>query len=239
MLTKTRFILFAPRFVNKDIFSSLAIGTDLVNYISQKGFVPIIIPYTSGVSMKQLKLKINDYLVICDGLILLGGQDICIKKSYIRDKFEFELVKQAMKQKKAIFGICRGMQMINLVLGGTIFEDLGGKNIKHVATKSELVDLKKIESEHACDRTMHKIIFEKESKILMSGFKKTHKVNSIHHQAIDKLGKNLKVEAWSDDGIIEIISDYRARIVAVQFHPELDIKNTFYRNIIDLWLNFI
>lgn len=234
-MTHHRYILFSPRIINQDIFPSVAIGSDLVEYIFETGFIPIVIPYSKKLNDAQLTEIIKKYVEIADGVVLLGGKDIHSDLHEVRDKFEYYLVQQAVAGKKGIFGICRGMQMINLAHGGTLIDDLGDRNFLHVGTKSKVENLRKIDIEQASDREMHGLVFEKGSKLKPNG-STTFRVNSIHHQAIDKLGKNLIIEAKSDDGVIEIIRDASQKILGVQFHPEIDLTNPLYRHIIDYWL---
>jgi putative glutamine amidotransferase len=149
-----------------------------------------------------------------DGLLLTGGSDIApeflkqpvpdpsvLEKDVdpARDKWEFEAVDQALARGLPILSICKGMQLFNVALGGTLTLDIPG----HKAPEQKDNDVQQLR----CDsKATHR--FEK--------------VNSSHHQAIDKLGKDLEVECWcADDGIIEQV---RLRnypfALGVQYHPE-------------------
>ena len=151
-----------------------------------------------------------------DGLLLTGGADIApeflrqpvpdpsvLEKDPdpIRDRWEFEAMKQALELRLPIFAICKGMQLFNVALGGTLFLDISGHDNR------EMRD--------------HNV------QPLRIGRNATHrfeKVNSSHHQAVDRLGDDLEVEAWcATDDIIEQmrLRDYPFAL-AVQYHPERD-----------------
>ncbi|PZR72123.1 MAG: gamma-glutamyl-gamma-aminobutyrate hydrolase family protein [Chthoniobacterales bacterium] len=149
-----------------------------------------------------------------DGLLLTGGADIAPEflnqqaadLSVIeedadpeRDRWELEAVQEALAQALPVFGICKGMQTLNVALGGTLHLDISGHNLPEQKTH----DIQLLRSER---RARHQ--FEK--------------VNSSHHQAIDQLGDGLEVESWcASDGIIEQVRlrDYPFAL-AVQYHPE-------------------
>ncbi|HEX4638533.1 MAG TPA: gamma-glutamyl-gamma-aminobutyrate hydrolase family protein [Chthoniobacterales bacterium] len=149
-----------------------------------------------------------------DGLLLTGGSDIApefLKQPILdpsvleddvdpaRDKWEFAAVDQALARGLAVFAICKGMQVFNVALGGTLKLDIPG----HKAPEQKENDVQELRSD---SKAMHR--FEK--------------VNSSHHQAVDSLGEGLEVEAWcAGDDIIEQI---RLRnypfALGVQYHPE-------------------
>jgi gamma-glutamyl-gamma-aminobutyrate hydrolase PuuD len=138
-----------------------------------------------------------------DGIVFSGGADI--GKRPERDELEFYWFEQLYK-KVPILGICRGMQLINVALGGTLIEDITESDkvdgsINHGTLLKEGSTLCSLE-EHA---------------VYTSGYLR-FTVNSKHHQAIDKLGIGLEVIGSTTDGVTEIISnDY---VLGVQWHPE-------------------
>jgi putative glutamine amidotransferase len=149
-----------------------------------------------------------------DGLLLTGGSDISpeflnqeipdpsvLDKDIDakRDRWEFQAVQEAVRRGLPIFAICKGLQVFNVALGGTLKLDIRG----HDLPEQKHCDVQALRSaQHASHR------FEK--------------VNSAHHQAIDQLGDNLEVEAWSaHDGIIEQVRLRKYPFgLAVQYHPE-------------------
>lgn len=188
-----------------------------INAVIKGGGIPVIIPI-----LKDVK-DIERYQDIIDGIIFTGGGDISslyfneeptrevVDICRDRDITEMELFYKAYERNIPIFGICRGTQLVNIALGGDIYQDI----------YSQIPNV----SGHTCGNNVqegyHTISILKES-ILFDIFKKEKLVvNSQHHQAIRKLGDNLKITATSNDGIIEAIESTNDKfILGVQFHPE-------------------
>lgn len=150
-----------------------------------------------------------------DGLLLTGGPDISshylaqeipdpslIKEpDPTRDSWEFENLRKALEMGKPIFAICKGMQVLNVAMGGTLHLDISNHDLPEMK-------LGNIQLLRHSSRAAH--CFEA--------------VNSSHHQAVDRLGNNLEIEAWcAKDDIVEQvkISNYPFGL-AVQYHPERD-----------------
>lgn len=169
-------------------------------------------------------IRLRDYAEYLDGLILQGGADVS-PRAYgeeplrpewcgdaVRDAYELELVHEFMEAGKPVLGICRGMQLINVALGGSLYQDLPTQCPSATLHESE-----------AYDRNVHPIAFAADGKMggwfggIAGGA-----VVSIHHQAICRPGRNVVVEARSaDDTVIEAIRwDGRSFVCGVQWHPE-------------------
>ncbi len=170
-------------------------------------------------------------VVNCDALVLAGGRDIHPKfyknknTDYPnhppnnfdekRDEFEIAVFKLAQEQSLPVLGICRGMQLINCILDGTLKQDLG----------EALNKIHRVEAHH--DK-VHGVNVE--GNTIMSEITNAGRsvVNSAHHQAIDKLGGGLKVNCTADDGIIEglewIDKSNKPFLLCVQWHPERMFK---------------
>jgi putative glutamine amidotransferase len=147
-----------------------------------------------------------------DALLLPGGGDIDPKRfgshplengsetfDFPRDDLEFRLFNLFYAADKPIIGICRGMQVINVALGGTLWQDLPFQcGLSHAAPEG-------------AEPMVHTVIFA-------DG--KTEKVNSYHHQAVRRAGRGLTITARSDDGMAEALEDTTRKIRAVQWHPE-------------------
>lgn len=162
-------------------------------------------------------------LEAADGLILTGGGDIISlvfgeephprnsNQDPARDEMELELVRIAIDMNLPILGICRGIQLLNVVLGGTLVQDIPdqvpGACMHYSAGLAPFL--------------LHNIDVE-EGSLLAKVFGMTSlAVNSYHHQAVGKLGKGLRVNSRARDGVIEgIESDSGKPVLAVQFHPE-------------------
>lgn len=170
--------------------------------------------------------EIASILPKIDGLVLTGGPDVnpkyygkdhdsllCEIDDY-RDTLEFLLIDYAFQKQIPIFAICRGAQILNVYLGGTLYADLP------TYLPSEIV--------HRCNNStencLHPIYLDTNSYFYSWIGKDTIIVNSYHHQGVEKLGRGLKPVAFSPDGLVEAYewdnSQNRPFIIAVQWHPE-------------------
>ena len=170
-------------------------------------------------------IRLSDYAKHLDGLVLQGGSDIA-PESYgeaplkpewtgdrVRDVYEMELLHEFVEAGKPVLGICRGLQLINVALGGTLYQDISSQ------MQSALVH----HSDEEYDRNLHCIVIEPESGLArLYPDAHTVRVNSIHHQSIKTLGRDLVVEAYGEsDRVIEAIRlRGRKYVLGVQWHPE-------------------
>lgn len=197
-----------------------------IEAIEKAGGIPIGMPVLQELNVETIKKQIE----VVDGILIQGGLDVdpsfyneerhpLLGQTNVQtDKYLIEVIKQAIGTKIPILGICRGQQILNVALGGSLYQDLSiiGKEVSH--HPQNMSDI--------C-HTKHSITMNKNS-LLSEIFpnNETLKVNSIHHQVINKLGTNLEVDALSDDGIIESIH-YKSDdqwVLGVQFHPEQLIR---------------
>ncbi|MBI2618638.1 MAG: gamma-glutamyl-gamma-aminobutyrate hydrolase family protein [Ignavibacteriales bacterium] len=177
-----------------------------------------------------------------DGLILSGGGDVhpalygredavdqVEEVNEMRDSFEFGVIERALEAEIPILGICRGMQIMNVYLGGSLIVDLP------VSGYRSHVERDGIDHRHPLIVVPHTLL----ETITGKGPKK---VSSIHHQAVDRMGKGLMVSAKSDDGVIEamewILKDRMPFLLLVQWHPERmqDFDNPCSGNIAEYFL---
>ncbi len=163
-----------------------------------------------------------------DGLILMGGKDIHpsryggkIKENYHyykdRDEMEFSLLKKAIEGEKPVLGICRGAQLINVHFGGDLFFDI-----------RQAFEKTKYPTNLLAQALYRKrIVLKKDSLIaVLANCKYCKSVNSLHTQAVDKLGDGLDISAEEMNGVVQAIEHQKLPILGVQFHPEL----LFYRS---------
>ncbi|PPR79377.1 MAG: Gamma-glutamyl-gamma-aminobutyrate hydrolase PuuD [Alphaproteobacteria bacterium MarineAlpha2_Bin1] len=197
-----------------------------LNEISQCN--PVIIPALGK------KLNLMDILKSIDGLFLTGGatnihpynysnniyrdKDIYDKK---RDSTTIPLIKLAIKLGIPIFAVCRGFQEINVALGGSLhsyLHEVPGK-FDHRRDRTKNLEYQTIPS--------HNVTINKYGLIYKILNKKNIKVNSLHGQGIDRLGKNLQIEAFAEDTTIEAISlkNSNSWMLGVQWHPELSLQH--------------
>jgi len=200
------------------------IGCSLSNTesILRSGGSPILLPYTRDTD------TIRSAMESIHGLYLSGGGDIVSlrygeephpkssNQDPIRDDMDISAVSMALEMNMPIFCICRGIQVLNVALGGTVIQDIHSENpdsILHFANASANALVHTIDIESG---TLLEQIF-KSSSI---------EVNSWHHQAIGTLGKGLTISARARDGIIEgLESTEGLPVLAVQFHPEASSKD--------------
>lgn len=157
----------------------------------------------------------------CDGLLLPGGADIsptmygqtpiseCGKPNALRDKAEPAILNTFLKTGKPIFAICRGIQLLNVVRGGTLKQDIKAEQTyKHMDFFSRA-------------RSIHPVEIEKDSLLFDIVKSENIDVNSMHHQVIDKVGNGFRVTAKSADGYVEAIElEGYPFCMGVQWHPE-------------------
>jgi putative glutamine amidotransferase len=182
------------------------------------GGVPLILSPLMGASLAAAALD------GCDGLLLSGGEDIepswygadpsplLDEPSRERDLFELALFAVARQRALPILGICRGIQLINVALGGTLFQDLPSERpgaIEHSPKSTR-------------DARTHVVRLQPGSRAALALEATQVTVNSVHHQAIRELGKGLVATGWSNDGLIEAAESEAGAswILAVQWHPE-------------------
>ena len=159
-----------------------------------------------------------------DGIVFAGGEDVdpalygeekkydSVHVNRERDGFELALLNRGLERRRPILGICRGTQVINVKFGGTLYQDLNSDATpafehKHPGSRSE---------------TIHRVMLTDPDSRLAEAFRGSCWVNSLHHQAIKRVGRGLKVTARSEDGFVEAVEaaeDYPF-LLAVQWHPE-------------------
>jgi putative glutamine amidotransferase len=126
-----------------------------------------------------------------------------------RDAFEVDLVRAAIARGVPVLGICRGIQLVNVALGGTL--------VQHVPDA--------VGRDHMCgdalDRPVHEVTLARDSRLAALYGRDRLSVNSIHHQAVDRPGSGLRVTATAPDGTVEGIESADGRVLGIQWHPEL------------------
>jgi putative glutamine amidotransferase len=191
--------------------------------IRQAGGIPIILP------LEMTDEELNQVYELCDGFLFTGGQDFnparyheavsekCGIYNDQRDELEARLFERAYAEDKSILGICRGLHVINALLGGTLYQDLpsqfvGKKEVNH-------------HMEAPYNRKIHQVHMNRNAPLFQLLAQEEIGVNSYHHQGIKTLGNDLEVMAYAPDGLIEgICSQEKNFIWAVQWHPEFLYK---------------
>lgn len=201
------------------------VGRDEHKYTVNQTYVEAVLAHGGlPVGLFQArKEEAAEYLEGVEGLLIPGGIDVApllygeetsrdvtmICKAL--DDFEIELVLQAAKRKKPVFGICRGIQLINVAFGGSLVQD-----VEHYY-KSEICHRQAV---GIGEQLVHSAAVKKGSMLHgIFGSEKIH-VNSYHHQSVLRLGEGLTATAFAPDGVVEAIEHENGRIFAVQCHPE-------------------
>jgi putative glutamine amidotransferase len=193
---------------------------DYVKAVSEAGGVPIVLP--PSLSLRAAEALLDSV----DGLLLSGGPDLDPAYYGERpipelgttitewDALEMALLRLALERGMPIFGICRGMQMLNVALGGTLYQDvpsqLGTDVLNHWQTTPKY-------------QVTHEVEVLNDSYLAKITDRQTVEVNSYHHQGIKGLADVLTVAAHSIDGVIEALEsqEFSDRwLVGVQWHPE-------------------
>ncbi|WP_156299354.1 gamma-glutamyl-gamma-aminobutyrate hydrolase family protein [Streptobacillus canis] len=208
------------RYENEGVFSGLGetyISESYINSVTRSEAVPVVLPVNDNIEV------IRKYAEMIDGLLVTGGYDVTpslygqdphklLGATLLkRDVFEMKLIKEVFRLGKPILGICRGLQLLNVTFGGTLYQDIS-QHEKEVIQHTQKTRF---------NLPSHFIQIEDVLKD-MYGRDEIY-VNSYHHQAIDKLADDFKVIAKASDGIIEAIKykDNKNFILALQWHPEV------------------
>jgi len=197
----------------------------VAHWVMSRDVLVFMVPTVDKDSLfHRSNIRVGDYARVLDGLVLQGGADVSpltygeepLDSEWagdrLRDVYEIELLHEFVEAGKPVLGICRGAQLINVAFGGTLYQDIGTQLPEARAHVTA-----------AYEKNLHEMRIEPGSGLakLYPGVEKT-RVNSIHHQSIKTLGRNLKVEARSEpDGVVEAVrGSGKSYVFAVQWHPE-------------------
>lgn len=212
-----------------------SVNTVYVQSVLKNGGVPYLVPVTDDVeTLRQIVSQL-------DGLVMTGGEDIDPKYygeenhpqlgevNYERDSYDLTLVKLAIEHNIPILGICRGLQLINVAMGGTLYQDLPSQHSQEINHRQESGTI-----------LAHKVLVTPDTQTYKVLGVSELMTNSLHHQAIKKLAPGLKITGKAEDGVVEMIEGYPIRsVLAVQYHPEYfasegdTLMGKFFRHLIN------
>lgn len=211
---------------------------DMKEAIMKARGIPIILPFPDD--ERDAEKWAKEMAPLYDGLLIPGGPDIDprlfgqepikeIGMTYIaKDLFELALIKETLAAGKPILGICHGLQIINVALGGTVYQDI------HTQDKDAYIQ----HAQATIGNFLTHTVNIKEGTVLHDLMGDQQQVNSRHHQAAWKVAPSLKVSAAAPDGVIEgLESKDSDQIVTVQWHPENLVNK--YPDQFKLFENFI
>lgn len=194
--------------------SELREGNTIRSIVCPKSY-PEAVAAAGGVPALCGEVCPEDMAESCDALMLSGGSDISpsyfgeevlndtVKVNPHRDAYEMALTRAFLERGKPILAICRGFQIVNVVLGGDLYQDLvEQKNLHHM------------------DRELRHPVRAEADSVLGRLYGTEFSVNSTHHQAVRRLGEGLRATAWSPEGLVEAFEHVSGRIWGTQFHPE-------------------
>jgi len=204
---------------------AVAAGSNYVRAVNSAGGSLVVIP-----PYKMSARSIQEMISRLDGIVLHGGVDIA-PTSYGQDAhhevtnvdeslddFEMNFLSVALEQEKPILAICRGMQVLNVLLGGSLYQHLP----------------EQFPSDTDHWSTHHEVEITRDSKLSRAlQSMRIPSVSSYHHQAVHQLGDHLRVAARSPDGLIEAIEHEHAKwVVGVQWHPEDQLDSVLTRQLL-------
>ena len=185
--------------------------------INKAGGVTVLLPYTEREEI------IASFVELCDGFCIAGGVDIsperygeekhplCEAPQLYRDALDLAFIKKVLESGKPLLAICRGMQMLNVALGGALYQDIPSEcpsEIKHRQTEGEL-------------EFSHSVTPVPSTPLARTVGEDSIRINSFHHQAVKRLGAGLAIMASSDDGMVEAVyMPERKFVEGYQWHPE-------------------
>ena len=196
-----------------------ALRENYCNAIIDAGGIPIGLPYAPN--------RVGHYLELINGLMITGGnfdvdpslygkskQHASVKTKDKRTEFELKITQKAHKQNIPTLGICGGLQLMNVALGGTLIQDINDM----------LPNALEHEQPNPRDQAGHQIFLKSNSNLFKITQRPDMEVNSAHHQAIETIAPDLKINALAPDGVIEGAEDpTHCWFIGVQWHPEFYI----------------
>jgi len=207
------------------------IAQDYLNAIWRAGAIPVLLPIDEDPN------RALEMLEMVDGLLISGGNDVspelygskenkCGVLDHNRDVMEKCLLEKALEKDMPVLGICRGVQLMNAALGGTLHQDLPSEGFPN----HTIVEFDRNVVTHTVEVKESTLLAE----ILGSG---ELGVNSFHHQAVDKLADGLEAAAVSKEGIVEsVYMPGRKFVLAVQWHPEMMYDSEVQKKIFEAFV---
>lgn len=207
--------------------------------IVRAGGIPFLIPVMENME------DVDALLALCDGLLFPGGADVdpkfygedphaALGPVYERwDECWLHSLTYAKEHKLPMFGICRGLQLVNIGLGGSLYQDVG---------ECKFTCLRHSQKQNR-DYPLHCLTIEEGTLFHKLIGKDTVYTNTFHHQVVKKVGEGLKVTARTSDGVIEAMENADGSILLVQFHPEelqdsVPETRNLFKHLVDRALEF-
>ncbi len=202
----------------------VALNSAYVRALAGAGLVPVIVPPLLD---PEAACAVLDHV---QGLVLSGGEDVepgryraaphpkLGETDAARDAVELALIAAAQRRHLPLLAICRGIQILNVALGGTLFQDLASERAGPI--------------DHADRRARHALRIERDTRLHRTVGALAASVNTRHHQAIRDLAPGLRATAWAEDGVIEGVERRDGEgpwTLGVQWHPEDDPEGSLFQ----------
>jgi putative glutamine amidotransferase len=204
-----------------DVGSSVSVMADYTNHaycagVEKAGGIPILLP------IPQHLEDLDPVLETCQGILLPGGIDVDPRFynedplpvlgtiNAEMDRFWIHVTMYAVQKKLPLLGICRGLQLANVALGGSLYQDLSMKNPSHMLHSQK----------QNRDYLMHLVTIEEGSRLAELLKTTSLYTNTMHHQCVKEPGRGLRITARTNDGIPEAMESEDGNILLVQWHPE-------------------
>ncbi len=207
-----------------------------IKAIRDQGGIPFMIPLEYPLD------EIERIFELFAGLVLVGGGDVAIeryggaahervsKPILERDELEIQIVREAARRDVPLLGICRGMQVMNVALGGTLYSDLPDQRPSEIRHNSA--------DDAPMDVTTHSVLLHPKTKLLQIYEVDQLEVNSFHHQGVKDLADSFIPAAHSKDGLTEAFeSPNHQFVVGVQWHPEALQKTPVHTRIFNAFIH--
>lgn len=237
-------ILLPPQFTFVAQLNRAFASVTFSDFLRENDAIPVMVIPSTAFEEKVPEL-VSEALEGIDGILLQGGNDVhpqlygeeiegSQNPQLYRDLFELEIIKQGIENQIPIFGVCRGFQLLNVALGGTLHQHLPYDRWgMHWAVKEAGCEVLGHES---VKKISHTVKIAPDGVLRSFLGEEAIEVNSFHHQGIARLASGLIVEAHAEDGLIEAFSSEERRILGVQWHPESDFTRAEYATPLALWL---
>ncbi len=199
------------------------VADSYVASVQRTGAVAVLLPVDARAPVELLER--------IDGLLLIGGSDVDPSMYGVqpeptletthpeRDRFEIALLRGALERELPVLGICRGMHLINVALGGTLAQDLVDQRGKHPHRRTQ----------GSFEGTEHAAALTPGSLVAQAAGEQRHIVRCHHHQAVASLGEGLIASGRAEDGVVEAVEASDGRwLVGVQWHPEADERSRLF-----------
>lgn len=200
-----------------DAMASVWMLPEYLDGVTEAGGIPVILPLEGDPQ------TISQLVGECDGFLFTGGHDIdpilygeqprpyCGNCHAVRDRMETLLFQRVLEADKPVLGICRGLQFLNVALGGNLYQDLEEQHLSIIRHKQQ----------KPYEKPSHAVQILPDTPLFEIYGRDRIMVNSIHHQAVQELAPALSAAALSEDGLVEAAyMPGREFVLGVQWHPE-------------------